>query len=105
MKPIALLLFALPAFAASAVKPADPAAPGRHPPAVVQAIDDLLEPEAPSQSGGEYDDVLASGSAAFFEAATVTGLAQPQLWQVNRRVGTGKLTFSVQKYAMTIIFR
>jgi len=72
MKPIALLLVTLPAFAASAVKPTDTAAPSRHPSAMVQAIDDLLEPESPSQSGGEYDDVLASGSAA---ARIAMGLA------------------------------
>ena len=65
MKSIPLLLLALPTFAANSGSPAEPAAAGRHPPAAVEAIDDLLGPEAPPpQSGGEYDDVLANGTAA-----------------------------------------
>ena len=64
MKPLALLLFALPAFAAFPEKPADLAAAEMLSPAVVQAIDDLLEPEASPKEGGEYAEVLTNGTAS-----------------------------------------
>ena len=64
MKHIALLLFALPAFAAFPEKPVDLAAAERLSPPVVQAIDDLLEPESSPKEGGEYAEVLTNGTAS-----------------------------------------
>ena len=72
MKPLALFLFALPAFAASASRPADSAGPSRVPTAAVEAIDDLVEPPAPTTAEDDYAAVLAGGTAS---ARIAMGLA------------------------------
>ena len=64
MKLLALFLFALPVFAASASEPADSAAPSDISPAAEEAIDDLVSPASTTTNGTDYASVLANGPAS-----------------------------------------
>lgn len=64
MKVLPLLVLALPALAASPERPADLVAAEGLSPSVLQAIGDLLAPEASSGAGGEYSAVLTNGTAS-----------------------------------------